>query len=225
MLERIDDGLWIATDPELRMLGIRLGTRMTVLRLPDGKLWVHSPIRPSDALRRELDALGEVAHIVAPNLYHHLHAGELLAAYPGAKLHAAHGLAKKRPDLRIDGELSTTPDAAWGGMLTPLAIEGSMLGETVFHVPSMRTVISADLTENFVDGSTDFATNTYLKLNGIHGTPGLARILRPIFRDRKKTRASIDRLLELDFDRALIAHGEILRMGAKDVVRATYTWL
>ena len=50
------------------MLGLRLGTRMTVVRLTNGGLLLHSPVLMSPALREELDAIGPVSHIVCPDM-------------------------------------------------------------------------------------------------------------------------------------------------------------
>ena len=53
--------------------GMNMGCRMTVARLPDGTLWVHSPLAPTPALQAHLRSLGIVAFVVAPNRMHHLH--------------------------------------------------------------------------------------------------------------------------------------------------------
>src|SRR5207253_182649 len=50
---------------------IHYPTRMAVIRLSGGGLFLWSPIPLTDGLRAEVDALGEVSHIVAPNSLHH----------------------------------------------------------------------------------------------------------------------------------------------------------
>jgi hypothetical protein len=193
------------------------------VRLPEGGLWVHSPIALDDALRGEIDDLGEVRHIVAPNLYHHLQAGRYKEAYPSAKLHAAPGLAKKRPDLAIDTELGEGP-APWGDALEPLPVRGTMLCETTFHHPATRTLVCTDLVENF-DTSPHWATRMYLKLNGIHGKVGVSRILRLTYRDRTQVRADIEAILRRDFDRVVLCHGNLLEDDAHAKVRESFAWL
>lgn len=220
MLSRLDDGLHAAAVPH-QMLGLHLGTRMTVVTLPDRSLLVHSPIAPSPALRAAVDALGEVSVIVAPNLYHHVHAGAFAAAYPRATLVGPRALARKRPDLRFGahfGDAGALPEA-----VTPVHVP-SMLDETVLYLPHLRTIVCADLTENF-DSSDHLPTRLYLKASGIHGTPGIARPLRALFRDRAGARRAIDAILAFDFERVVLAHGRIVEAGGRDVVRATYAWL
>lgn len=220
MLTKITDGLHTITTP-LVFLGMHLGTRMTVVTLPDRSLLVHSPIAPTPELRKEIDALGEVSTIVAPNHYHNLFAGTFHDAYPRARLVGPRELAKKRPDLRFAahfGDAGALPDGVVG-MPVP-----SMLHETVLHVPHLRTLVSADLVENF-ETSDHMPTRMYLKVSGIHGKPGLAKPLWPMFLDRRAARAAIDRILELDFDRLTLAHGAIIERNARDVVRATYPFL
>jgi hypothetical protein len=211
-------------DAPLTFFGFRLGTRMTVVRLPDGSLLVHSPVPMTPELREAVAALGEVSHVVAPSAFHHLSAGPWIEAHPKATLHAARSLRKKRPDLRIDADLEDATDATWGGALVPIAIAGSMLEETVFVHPASRSVISADLTENFVS-SDHLPTRVYLKLGGVHGKPGWNRFLRFVYRDKRAARASIDRLLEHDFDRLFLAHGDVIASGAKRALRDTFTFL
>jgi len=205
-------------DAPLSFMGLHIGTRMTVVKLPDGTVLLHSPVPISPALCAEIAAIGPIAHIVCPNTYHHLHAGPWHQANPEAKLYGPEGLSKKRQDLRL--EVMPTIDG-----LETVPIQGSMLEETVLVHPATNTLISSDLTENFV-GPVDHAfTRMYLKANGTYGKPGWPRVLRLVYRDRKAARRSIDRLLEHDFDRVLLAHGDVLETGGKAAIRSTFEFL
>ncbi len=222
-LNKLDDGVWEASAPQAFM-GWQFGARMAVVQLGDGSLWLHSPLALSDELAGEVAALGPVAHIVAPSLYHHLYAGEWKAAYPDATLHGAPGLAKKRTDLAFDAVLQGSPNPAWGDAIDSLPIAGTMLGETVFlHKPS-RTLIGADLTLN-IKHSDHWWTRTYLKASGVYGKVGLSKTLRLAFRDKRAARASIDQVLERDFQRIVIAHGLPILTNAKASLRDSYLWL
>ncbi|MCR9159572.1 MAG: DUF4336 domain-containing protein [Nannocystaceae bacterium] len=222
-LQRLHEDVWTASAPQT-MLGLHLGTRMTVVRLPSGGLWVHSPIAVDEEGHEALRDLGTVEHIVAPNLYHHLHVGPMAAAHPGAAVHARPRLRKKRPDLHIDADLGDAAPSAWGGALTPVHIGGTMLDEVVFlHAPS-RLLISCDLVENFTS-CPHLLTRMYLKVGGIYQKPGLSRPLRLVFRDRPRAREAIDYIIGLPFDGIVLSHGDLITEGGPDVVAASYAWL
>ncbi len=223
MLNELADGVWVAWAPQ-SFYGLKFGARMTVVRLGDGSLFLHSPVAIDGALKGEIDALGTVGHIVAPNLFHHMHAGSAMERYPSAKLHIAPGLGKKRPDLAGGTVLSATQDPSWRGELEAMPIEGTLLHETAFVHNPTGTLICSDLIENF-ERSDDWLTRTYLKIGGIYGKPGFSRTLRIAFRDKKAARRSIDAILERPFDRVSLAHGDTIAQGGKDAVRASYTWL
>ena len=218
------DDLWVADDPAHRYLGLSLGTRMTVVRLPGGDLLLHSPVRLDADLTAAIRALGEVTHVVAPSLYHHVFAGDAVAAFEGALLHAPAALAKKRRDLTLDAHLSDTPHPDWGGALVPVPIEGCMLQETVLVHPASGTIISSDLTENFAS-SDHLPTRLYLKAAGLEHQVGWSRLLRMVYRDHRAARASLDRLREHGADRLIIAHGAILESGAREAIDQTFHFL
>ena len=222
-LERLDDNLWVAAAP-LVYLGLHLGTRMTVVRLPDGALWIHSPISPTPELQAEVTALGPVRSIVAPSQFHHLHAGDWHRAFPAATLHGPAGLARKRPDLHLGARLEDAASAPWARDLTPVHIDGCMLDETVFVHGATRTLIGSDITENFTT-SPHWATRLYLKAGGIHGKVGWSRLLRAVYRDRASARRSVDALLDLDFERVVLAHGDVIQAGGRSAIRETFAFL
>lgn len=222
-MEELATDIWAEAAPQ-SFYGLHVGTRMTVLRLQDGSVLAHSPISLTPRLKAEVDAIGRVRHIVAPSLYHHLYAGEWQDAYPEALLHAAVGLEKRRKDLAIDSLLRGETHPDWQSDLETTFLDGTIMNETVFfHRPS-RSLIAADLIENFRT-SDHWPTRTYLKLAGVHGKPGVSRALRPIYRDRKRSRRSIDQILDWDFDRIVLPHGDIIETGGREIFREAYTWL
>jgi hypothetical protein len=99
-----------------------------------------------------------------------------------------------------------------------------MLDKTVLLHVASRTLLTADLSENF-HACDHLPTRLYLKAGGIWQKPGWNRFLRLVYRDKRAARRSIDRLLEQDFDRIVLAHGDVIDSGGKDAVRATFTFL
>jgi len=64
--ELVPNHIWSAQQ-SLHFGPIKIQTRMTVIRLRDGALWVHSPIEPTPGLLAELSSQGEVRYVLAPN--------------------------------------------------------------------------------------------------------------------------------------------------------------
>jgi hypothetical protein len=88
MLTEIGRDIWIADGPSVLFLGLfPYPTRMTVVRLSGGGLWVRSPIQLSDALSDEIKALGSVQHLVSPNMLHHLFLAAWLDALSVLNIH------------------------------------------------------------------------------------------------------------------------------------------
>src|SRR4051812_3238185 len=112
MLQSVATDIWHAQH-KFKAGGLAVSSRMTVVRLRDGRLWLHSPIALSAALVQQLNALGEVAYIVAPNKFHHLFAQQAVQAFPTAQLYGPGGLRRKRPDLSNLIALPPAPIAAW----------------------------------------------------------------------------------------------------------------
>src|SRR5215470_1175311 len=109
---QLDDNLWTVSRP-LRFLGAEIGTRMTVIRLKNGTLFLHSPVTLDEPTRTEIDALGPVGFVIAPNRFHHLFVADYIRAYPTAKFFCAPGLDSKRKDLKFDAVLDDAPPAEW----------------------------------------------------------------------------------------------------------------
>ncbi len=198
---------------------------MSVVRLPGERLLVHSPVPIDPSLKEQIDRLGTVSAVVAPNAYHHFFAGPATKLWPNARLFAAAKLRKKRPDLPIDADLEHgLPHDLVGDDIETLPILGSMLHETVlFHRPT-GTLLSADLLENFPE--MDHAlTRTYLKLGGVLGKPGWHPLLRVVYTNRAKARRSIEALLDLPIERVGITHGAPIVKRPKEALREGLAFL
>src|SRR5260370_7666911 len=115
-LTSIAPNLWTAERPfKLPLILGDIGTRMTIVKLADGGLFLHSPVPLDAETKAALDEIGAVQAIVAPSKAHHLFAGDYVKEYPGARLYGAPGLPDKRRDLKFDSILTdTTPPHAQG---------------------------------------------------------------------------------------------------------------
>lgn len=225
-LRALAPDLWVA-ERSFRNGPFDVGTRMAVVRLRDGGLFLHSVVRLDRELRAGLDALGPVRAIVAPNRHHHLFAADYPAGYPDARLYAAPGLPRKRPDLKFAAELGDDAPELWRGDLQQLVFRGAdFLGEVVFFHPASRTLLLTDLAFNIAAGSGGGATRLFFRAIGAEGRFGPHRLARWFFiRDRAAARDSIQAILRWDFDRVVVTHGDVLEHGGRDALRAAFAYL
>ncbi|MBL9101789.1 MAG: DUF4336 domain-containing protein [Myxococcales bacterium] len=224
MLNQLAPNLWVADQP-LSVLGVHLGTRMTIVRLGSNGLFVHSPIALTPELQAEIDALGPVQAVVAPSAMHHLHIGDFMRAYPDAQYFAAEGVAKKHPELRLHGVLGDRPEFLWGADLDQMPIHGCpRLNEVAFLHRASRTLILTDWVFNFNQGK-GLLTRLYLRLTGAWGGPRQSRVHRPFITDRAAALGSTERILAWDFDRVILSHGDIIETGGHNALREATAWL
>ena len=224
-LRALAPGLWVVERPLGNPL-VEIGTRMTVVRLRDGGLFLHSPVKLDAELCAALDALGPVRAIVCPNRAHHLFAGDYAAAYPDALLYGAPNLAPKRPDLKFAEELSDAAPAAWRADLEQHLFAGApFLNEVVFFHPATRTLLFTDLAFNIPVGGTKGA-RFFCWVSGAEGRFGPHRLIRLfMMRGRAAARRSLERILAWDFERVTVTHGEVLERGGREAVRAGFAFL
>ncbi|MCA9523252.1 MAG: DUF4336 domain-containing protein [Myxococcales bacterium] len=211
-----------AAEQPLTVAGVGFPTRMTVIALPGGALMLHSPIAIDERLADEIAALGEVRYIVAPNALHHLFVAAAVARYPAAELWAAGRLASKKPRLQIVHRLDRALPATWAETLQTLPIRGAeTIDETLFlHRPS-RTLVATDLVMNMREYPTR-RSRLFFKLVGTYRRLAVSRLWRLYTTDKRALRASRAAVLELDFDRLLMAHGEGIESGAKSSLSAAF---
>lgn len=223
MLQTLDTHLWHATHA-FTANGLPITTRMTVVRLPGQKLLIHSPIPmpPGSELHQQVQALGTVAFIVAPNRMHHLFLAPCAAAFPGAMVYGPKGLAQKRPDLAATlHELPAADVPEWLPELEHFAFEGIPVGnESVwFHRPS-ATLIVTDLLQ-WMEGDLPWSTRAYATLTGVRRRLAVPWTVRLLVRDRAAADRSAERLLRWPFTRVVMAHNTIIDTDARmQVARA-----
>lgn len=225
-LTPIANNLWSTPGVARMPGGIVFPCRMLIVRLSDGRLWLHSPVELSDAVVDAINDLGEVAFLVAPNKMHHLFLKDAMARFPNAEVYGAPGLADKRDDLRFDATIPASTPEAWRSDLDLMAIDGLPdLNEVVFlHKPS-RTLIVTDLIFNM---KTPHNWQTWLvhTLAGVRGRFAQSRLLRVMTRDRQAAGDSVARLLsQWEFERVVVAHGDVVEESAQAQVRDALSWM
>ena len=151
MLTAFGRGIWLADGPApVAVAGFRYPTRMAVIRLDDGGLFVWSPVALTDPLRAAIAAIGEVAYIVAPNTLHDLYIAAWKRDFPAARLHALPALIARHKAIAFDAELSDTPAPDWAGQIDQVVVAGNAIAtETVFFHRASGTALFTDLIQHF----------------------------------------------------------------------------
>lgn len=217
LVEYVPQRLWLADYP-VRFAGMDLRARTTLVRLHDNGLFVHSPCPITPALREQVDARGHVAHLVAPGNYHTLHAAAWQQAYPEAKLWVCPGAEHKLRGASRVLVLSNEPPADWRDELDQVLVHGSRwMREVIFFDRGSRTLIVTDIIENYGDHSqhVPWQLRFWWTLFRMWNRPSPAPEYQLGWRDKPAARASLTRALAWDFERIVLAHGELIERDAR----------
>jgi hypothetical protein len=220
--EYVPEKIYIVEYP-IHYSGLDLFSRMTLVRLDDSKLWVHSPCQMDDQLKAEIDWLGEVAYIIAPGTFHHLHVQDFQNYYPDAETFICPGLDKKRPDIKFDWILGNRPDPRWNGEFDQVDIQGTrIISEVAFVHKNSRTLILVDLLENIGD---DYTHEASLQLKfwwkvvfHMWNNPKAAPEYQVAWGDKDIVKKGLEKILSWDFNRIILAHGNLVETDAGEVL-------
>lgn len=225
----IDTELWMVDDAIVAS-GLHLPIRMTVIRLLSGELMLHSPGRLTFNLRGRLDAMGTVAHLVAPTTAHWVHLPEWQRAYPGAKSWAVPGLRNRsqvrQAGVRIDEDLGENAPDAWSGQIDQGIIPGGLgFAEAYFFHRITRTLILCDLIQNLESDRLPLVTRWAAKIaRGTQGTT--ANHVRAVLRlGGASARNAIQAMVAIAPERVIFAHGEIFATDGANRLRNSFAWM
>jgi len=223
MLTPITDDLWQLAGDHRLPGGARFPLRMTVVRLADRRLVLHSPVPFGDGDAAALATLGEVAHVIAPNNYHHLHLEAALRRFPGARAWVAPEVAGQHPNVPTT-ILDDTAPTAWRDELDQVHIGGApRVGETVFLHRASRTMISTDFAFH-ITRPANLRTRMILRMVGVAGGRlACSRAWNFLVKDRAAAAAAVARIAAWEPTRIAPAHGEIFEGDVMAALAPTLT--
>ena len=233
-LKAVAPDLWIVDGPTIRfgaMPGLKMPfpTRMTVIRLGDD-LFIHSPTPLPSSLRTEVVAAGNVRWIVGPNRIHYWWIPDWKAAFPRADVWLAPRIEEQAKGHIAPGfrPLERETGYPWDKAIATLPVAGSYMTEVVFfHHPS-RTLVLADLIENFEPHKLgSFVLRSLVKLGGVAAPDGQTpRDLRATFaRQRPAMKVAVERMIAWNPERVIIAHGRWFETEGAAELRRSFRWL
>lgn len=231
MLESLGPDLWVADGGIVSFYGFDYPTRMVVVRLADGGLWLWSPVELDPTLEEQVRALGPVRHLVSPNKLHHLFLSAWHTAFPEAELWATASTIAKCKSLTFHGTLADAPPAPWRGQIDQFYFTNSpFMDEVIFLHRASRTAIIADLSQTF--------SEAFLKQHWPWWFRPIARMSRMVegwgyppidyrtsFRHRKTARPKIRALIDAHPEHVVVAHGEIVRADGEAFLARAFSWM
>lgn len=207
-IEKIEDNLWCVTGT---VPGMDLKRVMTLVRLEDGRVVVHSAIALDEASMSEIEDWGQPAILLVPNTFHRLDAPAWTARYPDLKVHCPRGGRKKIEDVvAIDGtydDLEDLPGVTWE------YLDGIGKAEAVLLVKSRSraTLIFNDAVFNMPHGR-GVSGFIFRHLTQSTGGPRVTRLFKFFaIRDRKAFRAHLERLaVTAGLHRIIVSHHRMI---------------
>nr|WP_305097790.1 hypothetical protein [Croceibacterium sp. D39] len=198
-----------------------------MIRLSEGGLFVWSPIALSQNLKAQVDALGQVEFIVAPNAVHHLFFGDWASAYPEALLFGPARLMRKRPEIAWDGTLEDAAVAGWAADINQVVVRRGQIDiETVFFHRASGTAVFADLIQHFertwFKGWRAFAARLDLMTAPQAEVP---RKFRLALGKGAAARTAVERILQWPIERVVMAHGEPVMRDGHAFIADRFRWL
>lgn len=225
-LVQFADSIWTATAP-IRFAGVWQPHVMTVVRLSDGGVLLHSPCRLSSDLGAALARLGSVTGVIAPNWFHDLYLDDYRRSYPSATFWGPSFLKRQHKTL-IDRVLDGDARPRWFAEIPHITVPGLLtFDESIFyHVPT-RTLVVADLLTNArVTDDAPLFTKFGYRLFGLDG--GLKAFPLLVWFGqihRTAIRVAVRQMFEWNPERLIVGHGTPIREGAAEQLRAAFRWI
>jgi len=193
---------------------------MTLIRLPDGSLVLHSPCRLSNDIASDIASIGVVKHIVAPNWFHDLYLQEYRAAYPQATLWGPRFLQTLKGKALVD-EVLQEP-CPWEDAMSHYTVRGLLtFDESMFFHRETATLIVADLLMNItISDDVPFFTRFAFRLTGAQNRLCLFPLLRFAVTDGDSLKRAAAQMLAWMPQNIIVAHGFPIRNDAQSKLTA-----
>ncbi|HEY2532443.1 MAG TPA: DUF4336 domain-containing protein [Xanthobacteraceae bacterium] len=205
-------------------------TRMTVVQLQSGDLFLHSPTAYDAALANRLQSLGRVRHLVSPNRGHYAHIGEWQRAFPNAIAWASPRVRERaraqRIDIHFDGDLGPNAPNEWHDDMDQAIIPGAVLHEVVFFHRRSKTLILADTIMNFELERMRQPYRFIARVGGICSpSGGMPFDLRlALWPSRDKVRRTYERIMAWQPERIILSHGRCFETNGTAAIRRAFSW-
>jgi hypothetical protein len=216
-IEKLEPNLWRVQGS---LKGMALKRVMTLVRLDDGRIVVHSAISLNAEAMAEIEAWGDPAVLLVPNAYHRLDAPAWVERYPKLEVLCPGGGQKKIEEVvRVDGDYG---DFDGGEVLGLEILDGVAEAEGVLTIrsPSGTTLVFNDALFNMPHGR-GVAGLIFRYLTRSTGGPRVSRIVRWfVVKDRAAFRAHLERLAGTpELIRIIVSHHRMINQRPSETLR------
>jgi len=221
------ENLFLVEGPLVQTWGVRFPTRMIVVRLTSGQLWINSPVEVSPETLATVLSWGEPAYFVAPTRLHVWRLVSWHQRFPQAEIWAAPQIPKAFRNLPFAGQLGDTPSPAWSNDLEQRVFRGNILIEEVFfYHRHSRSLILADFIQNYPPVPGHPINSLLKRWAGVVAPNGGVPIdIRMTFWHRQAARNSLRAILAWDFVNVIIAHGDCVHTYGRHFFERAFAWL
>ena len=229
ILKPVGDGISIVDSGPLHAAGVPLPVRMTVMQLEDGGIVLHSPTRYDPSLRQEIECLGPIRHIIAPNSAHWSFVEDWKERVPDALVWAASGLRQrhqvKKARIAWHEDLGVKSQAHFAPDLDQIEVPGiGGFNEVCFYHRKSRSVVVTDLIQNLDDHHQSSMMRLFSKVIGARDRAPI--YLRAVVRLRgEPAKRAARQLVALEPKRVIFCHGRYFDDDASARLRKSLEWL
>lgn len=224
MIRQISENIWVIERGYVLFETLDVGGRTTVIKLPSGGLFVHSPLALTKDLKQTVDELGEVSVVVAPNTEHIDFIKQWKTFYPNAKYLAPPTTMERLSDIPFDAELyadNRLDERLQGSGISQFYIPcAPYFNESVFVHKETKTLLVTDLYWAFPKGpDAPLPTRAF--------GWAMDNVYKPVYErflvtDRKLFADTMRDVLNSGFDRMIPCHGAILESGGREVLHSFF---
>ena len=192
-MQQLATNIWTHEDITYLENGRELPLRLTAVRLANKKLWIHAPTPLSNALKTEINDIGDVGYLFCGNNLHNMFFMDWVYAYPQAEAWVTPGIPKKLSSL---DNYDIFKENIWIEEFDTASMkEVPKFDETVFYHYDSKSLIVTDLVQNHGG-------------KGIYLAPPL--LTEGTIQDQSAFRDFINHIKVWDFHRIVVTHGDIV---------------
>lgn len=229
----VTQDLWVVDSGPMRAMGvIPIPVRMTVVRLENGEILLHSPTQHTTQLQAALEGFGPIRHLVAPNIAHWTFLKEWQNRLPDAVTWAAPGLRNRktvqRSGVRLDRDLDEGPLPGWPDEIDRITVQGGAgFHEVALFRRHSQALILVDLVQNFEAEKLPVLMRPLARIAGNVAPDGKApAYLRAVVKlGGDKAREAGRRLVATRPERVIFAHGSWFDHDAAHRLERSLRWL